>query len=222
MAARHYDPATGRFLQVDPLGIDAAELYAYAANNPYAFWDPTGLAPVPVTRPTVLSLADNSPQRGLAYPSESGDSLELASAIGDSPTEIFSAIETSIGAIDLFAGAAALSGERLLHGLARGTGVLGLGVSVLGFAHAETPGQYASATLALGIGVAGLTASASVAPFVLVGGGAYFLADGLAEEGVGGLIDDAVSSFLHPLYGNNPAFYEQSPGAREWYRSNYE
>ena len=49
MAARHYDPATGRFLQVDPLGIDAAELYAYAANNPYAFWDPTGLIPAPIT-----------------------------------------------------------------------------------------------------------------------------------------------------------------------------
>ena len=49
MAARHYDPATGRFLQVDPLGIDAAELYAYAANNPYVFWDPTGLIPAPIT-----------------------------------------------------------------------------------------------------------------------------------------------------------------------------
>ena len=48
MAARHYDPQTGRFLQVDPLGIEAAELYAYAANNPYAFWDPTGLKPLDI------------------------------------------------------------------------------------------------------------------------------------------------------------------------------
>ena len=45
MGARHYDPATGRFLQPDPLGVAADELYAYAANNPYMFWDPTGLAP---------------------------------------------------------------------------------------------------------------------------------------------------------------------------------
>jgi RHS repeat-associated protein len=43
MGARHYDPATGRFLQPDPLGIEAGELYAYAASNPYVYWDPTGL-----------------------------------------------------------------------------------------------------------------------------------------------------------------------------------
>ena len=46
MGARHYDPATGRFLQPDPLGIAASELYAYASNNPYMFWDPTGLSPI--------------------------------------------------------------------------------------------------------------------------------------------------------------------------------
>jgi RHS repeat-associated protein len=40
--ARHYDPDTGRFLQPDPLGIAADQLYAYAANDPYRFWDPTG------------------------------------------------------------------------------------------------------------------------------------------------------------------------------------
>jgi hypothetical protein len=43
MGARHYDPATGRFLQPDPLGIEAGELYAYAASNPYVYWDPSGL-----------------------------------------------------------------------------------------------------------------------------------------------------------------------------------
>jgi RHS repeat-associated protein len=45
MGARHYDPATGRFLQPDPLGVAASELYAYAANSPYMFWDPSGLMP---------------------------------------------------------------------------------------------------------------------------------------------------------------------------------
>jgi RHS repeat-associated protein len=44
MGARHYDPATGRFLQPDPLWTQVDELYAYAGNNPYLFWDPTGLA----------------------------------------------------------------------------------------------------------------------------------------------------------------------------------
>jgi hypothetical protein len=45
MNARHYDPATGAFLQPDPLGISADELYAYARSNPYRFWDPTGWDP---------------------------------------------------------------------------------------------------------------------------------------------------------------------------------
>jgi RHS repeat-associated protein len=43
--ARHYDPATGRFLQPDPLGVAADQLYAYAGSNPHRFWDPTGRQP---------------------------------------------------------------------------------------------------------------------------------------------------------------------------------
>jgi len=45
MGARHYDPRTGAFLQPDPLGIAAVATYAYAANNPYRFVDPSGLSP---------------------------------------------------------------------------------------------------------------------------------------------------------------------------------
>jgi len=45
MGARHYDPRTGAFLQPDPLGIAAVATYAYAANNPYRFVDPSGLDP---------------------------------------------------------------------------------------------------------------------------------------------------------------------------------
>lgn len=45
MGARHYDPRVGAFLQPDPLGIVAVQTYAYAANNPYRFVDPSGLAP---------------------------------------------------------------------------------------------------------------------------------------------------------------------------------
>jgi RHS repeat-associated protein len=43
LRARHYDPATGRFLQPDPLGLDSDQLYAYARSNPYVYRDPTGL-----------------------------------------------------------------------------------------------------------------------------------------------------------------------------------
>lgn len=45
MGARHYDPQRGAFLQPDPLGIEAVATYGYAANNPYRFVDPSGLAP---------------------------------------------------------------------------------------------------------------------------------------------------------------------------------
>jgi RHS repeat-associated protein len=43
--ARMYSPALGRFLQTDPVGTaDDLNLYAYVANNPINFTDPSGLA----------------------------------------------------------------------------------------------------------------------------------------------------------------------------------
>ena len=45
LGARSLDPATGRFIQPDPLGIGASpNLYRYADNNPISKIDPTGLA----------------------------------------------------------------------------------------------------------------------------------------------------------------------------------
>ena len=41
--ARYYDPYIGRFTQGDPIG-DGVNWYAYVANNPLRFVDPTGLA----------------------------------------------------------------------------------------------------------------------------------------------------------------------------------
>ncbi|MFH0791536.1 MAG: RHS repeat-associated core domain-containing protein [Candidatus Omnitrophota bacterium] len=42
--ARYYDPAIGRFLQVDPLGIDDEEnTYTYCYNSPVNYTDPYGL-----------------------------------------------------------------------------------------------------------------------------------------------------------------------------------
>ncbi|WP_037317560.1 RHS repeat-associated core domain-containing protein, partial [Ruegeria halocynthiae] len=44
--ARHYDPATGQFIQRDPIGFAAGDLnlYAYTWNDPYNWTDPSGLA----------------------------------------------------------------------------------------------------------------------------------------------------------------------------------
>ena len=39
---RGYDPAIGRFLQVDPLSFSEQATYQYAANNPVMFNDPNG------------------------------------------------------------------------------------------------------------------------------------------------------------------------------------
>jgi RHS repeat-associated protein len=47
LRARHYDPATGRFTQPDPIGFaGGGNLYAYAGNNPATLTDPSGLCPV--------------------------------------------------------------------------------------------------------------------------------------------------------------------------------
>jgi hypothetical protein len=43
LRARYYDQSTGRFLSRDPLSIGPS--YAYAANSPCRFIDPTGLTP---------------------------------------------------------------------------------------------------------------------------------------------------------------------------------
>ena len=43
LRARHYDPATGRFLQQDPLGHGGdVNVYAYVGNKPLARPDPGG------------------------------------------------------------------------------------------------------------------------------------------------------------------------------------
>lgn len=47
MGARYYDPTLGRFMGVDPVQLDPANLhtfnrYSYANNNPFKFYDPTG------------------------------------------------------------------------------------------------------------------------------------------------------------------------------------
>lgn len=52
--ARYYDPLLGRFMGIDPVGVDENNVhshnrYAYANNNPYKFVDPDGREPVTLT-----------------------------------------------------------------------------------------------------------------------------------------------------------------------------
>jgi RHS repeat-associated protein len=46
LRARDYDPATAQFLRVDPAVDQTRQPYAYAANDPIAVADPSGLCPV--------------------------------------------------------------------------------------------------------------------------------------------------------------------------------
>lgn len=47
LRARHYDPATGRFVQADPIGMagGSTNFYTYGHNNPCARTDRSGLEP---------------------------------------------------------------------------------------------------------------------------------------------------------------------------------
>jgi RHS repeat-associated protein len=52
---RDYDPSLGRYVEADPLGIDAGQnVYAYVDGDPLNFIDPMGLAGIPFAPPPNL------------------------------------------------------------------------------------------------------------------------------------------------------------------------
>ena len=53
---RDYDPASGRYLQVDPIGLAGGlNPYGYANQNPGIVYDPNGLSPVCLTSPAAMA-----------------------------------------------------------------------------------------------------------------------------------------------------------------------
>ena len=56
--ARYYDPASGRFLQKDPIGFLGKDvnLYRYVHSNPANQTDPAGLGPISFTACTILNV----------------------------------------------------------------------------------------------------------------------------------------------------------------------
>jgi RHS repeat-associated protein len=62
MGARYYDPVIGRFMGVDPVGFQEANIhsfnrYAYGNNNPYKFVDPNGRIAIPAILAAIEAIA---------------------------------------------------------------------------------------------------------------------------------------------------------------------
>lgn len=56
--ARYYDPATGRFLNEDPIGFEGGNnFYSYVLNRPVIYTDPEGEIPLPLVTAGIGAIA---------------------------------------------------------------------------------------------------------------------------------------------------------------------
>ncbi|MBT8067906.1 MAG: hypothetical protein KJO09_11745, partial [Gammaproteobacteria bacterium] len=72
---RTYDPATGRYLESDPIGLSGGlNTYSYVGNMPTMYFDPFGLEVTGTydLNTGVLTITDNDTGRSLSIPAESG------------------------------------------------------------------------------------------------------------------------------------------------------
>ena len=88
LGARYYDPSAGRFLTPDPLDNNAepgvANPYAYAANNPVTFSDPTGLKPADCNAACMVKWGKQQAARARKSHYSSGSSRSSGSSAGHS------------------------------------------------------------------------------------------------------------------------------------------
>ena len=159
---RYRDPPSGRFIQADPLGINAGDisLYVLRSNNPLSFSDPKGLQqfPLPSVPPETLALSITCAQNPTA---------------GCKPSELK---PTCTCPIDLNPG--------YVIGGATATGAVTVGTAGLVYGIAETSAA-ASAAAAYGpIAVAGAaTSGAKMMVAGMVIGGSTFAVGGVAILG---------------------------------------
>jgi len=116
--ARYYDPQTARFVSVDPIPTSASP-YAYAANNPLKFVDPTGAVEWALTQQAdTTGVVVLPPDDGMSdvprweqgpEPDPYSLQREMARAgqpsIAGTPEGHFVAIETTIGLLTSLGGA---------------------------------------------------------------------------------------------------------------------
>ena len=88
---RYYDPSTGRYLRVDPLGLfDGPNPYLYAQANPLKYVDPDGRAAILVILPFLGGSAATTTAGGLGFwglGALLGGAVLMASIPGDTPRD---------------------------------------------------------------------------------------------------------------------------------------
>jgi len=87
--ARVYDPASGRFLQTDPVGYDSdIDLYAYVGDDPVDRGDPTGESWLDDTASFVANVASNPDTYRGAAEAIGGALLTVAGGAGDGASAV--------------------------------------------------------------------------------------------------------------------------------------
>ncbi len=86
MRNRYYDPQTGQFTQMDPIGLAGGlNSYGFAAGDPVTYSDPYGLCPIPPTNCVDVGMAVFSVGKFLAAPSLGTGAAALADVAGALP-----------------------------------------------------------------------------------------------------------------------------------------